>query len=302
MALKFDEICIDAHDATALGGWWSKMLGWPQDVDDDGDVVLHTPPGAGPNWLFLAVPDDKVVKNRIHFDFRPDDQQAEVERVIGLGARHVDIGQGERELGRVGRSGGKRILHPRRRRLTTFPRACVSARRHAAFRGILRTLAAVLVLMLAGCGSSEPAPTAAPAADVAPLKIGPAAVDTLGGWLPDGQTAHAVRRVSSHRRMAGSRTAQGDSGRCPQGRGRRHRHRDHVRLAIQRVSAAAVRQGSRRLRQPRYREAVRRVTRCVETRRGQSSGHRTRRSRPVADSQRVEVRPVPDLCERDMAF
>ncbi len=95
VSLTFDEICIDAHDASALGAWWSKVLGWPSDVDDDGDVVLHAPPGAGPNWLFIAVPDDKVVKNRIHLDFRPDDQQAEVDRVIGLGARHVDIGQGE---------------------------------------------------------------------------------------------------------------------------------------------------------------------------------------------------------------
>jgi Glyoxalase-like domain len=95
MTLTFDEICIDAHDATALGSWWSTALGWPHDVDDDGDVVLHAPPGAGPNWLFLAVPDDKVVKNRIHFDFRPDDQPAEVERMIGLGARRVDIGQGD---------------------------------------------------------------------------------------------------------------------------------------------------------------------------------------------------------------
>jgi hypothetical protein len=95
MTLKFDEICIDAHDAAALGGWWSTVLGWPHDVDSDGDVVLHAPPGAGPNWLFLAVPDDKVVKNRIHFDFRPDDQDAEVSRVIGLGARRVDIGQGD---------------------------------------------------------------------------------------------------------------------------------------------------------------------------------------------------------------
>jgi hypothetical protein len=95
MGLKFDEICIDADDATALGVWWSQALGWPQDVDSDGDVVLHTPPGAGPNWLFLAVPDDKKVKNRIHFDFRPDDQEAEVDRLIGLGARHVDIGQGD---------------------------------------------------------------------------------------------------------------------------------------------------------------------------------------------------------------
>ncbi|MDA4105864.1 VOC family protein [Mycolicibacterium holsaticum] len=95
MSLRFDEICIDAHDATMLGSWWSKVLGWPHHVDDDGDVVLDAPPGAGPNWLFLAVPDAKVVKNRIHFDFRPDDQRAEVLRVIGLGARHVDIGQGD---------------------------------------------------------------------------------------------------------------------------------------------------------------------------------------------------------------
>ena len=95
MALKFDEICIDAHDATALGEWWAKVLGWKHDIDKDGDVRLYPPPGAGPDWIFLAVPDEKVVKNRIHLDFRPDDQQAEVERVIAMGAKHVDIGQGE---------------------------------------------------------------------------------------------------------------------------------------------------------------------------------------------------------------
>ncbi len=61
------------------------MLGWRHDIDKDGDVRLYPPPGAGPDWIFLAVPDEKVVKNRIHLDFRPDDQQAEVERVIGVG-------------------------------------------------------------------------------------------------------------------------------------------------------------------------------------------------------------------------
>lgn len=93
MGLRFDEICIDARDATALGRWWSQVLGWPHDVDEDGDVVLHAPPGAGVNWIFIAVPDEKVVKNRIHLDFRPDDQQAEVDRVLALGARRVDVGQ-----------------------------------------------------------------------------------------------------------------------------------------------------------------------------------------------------------------
>lgn len=95
MGLTFAEIIIDAHDATALGRWWSAALGWRHDVDAEGDVVLHAPPGAGPNWQFLAVPDDKVVKNRIHFDFTPDDQQVEVDRLITLGARRVDIGQGD---------------------------------------------------------------------------------------------------------------------------------------------------------------------------------------------------------------
>ncbi|OBC05072.1 glyoxalase [Mycobacterium sp. 852013-50091_SCH5140682] len=95
MALRFSEICIDAHDPEALAAWWGRVLGWPHHTDSDGDVALTPPPGQGPLWLFLAVPDAKVVKNRLHLDFTPDDQQAEVERLIGLGARHVDIGQGE---------------------------------------------------------------------------------------------------------------------------------------------------------------------------------------------------------------
>ena len=95
MALRFSEICVDATDIHALGQWWSQALGWPTEGSEDGDVVLRAPDGSGPDWLFVVVPEGKVVKNRIHFDFTPDDQQAEVERLIGLGARKVDIGQGE---------------------------------------------------------------------------------------------------------------------------------------------------------------------------------------------------------------
>ena len=95
MGLRFSEVCIDAADVVALGQWWATALGWPSEVTDDGDFMLRPPGGAEPTWLFVPVPDGKVVKNRIHFDFVPDDQQAEVDRLIGLGARHVDIGQGE---------------------------------------------------------------------------------------------------------------------------------------------------------------------------------------------------------------
>ena len=37
--------------------------------------------------------EEKVVKNRLHLDFRPDDQDAEVARLLDLGARRVDVGQ-----------------------------------------------------------------------------------------------------------------------------------------------------------------------------------------------------------------
>lgn len=93
MTLRFSEICIDATDIHSLGAWWSEVLGWPLEVTADGDVQLRSP--EGPTWLFVSVPEGKAVKNRIHLDFTPDDQAAEVARVVGLGARHVDIGQGE---------------------------------------------------------------------------------------------------------------------------------------------------------------------------------------------------------------
>lgn len=48
-----------------------------------------------PDILFVRVPDRKVVKNRLHFDLKPKDQHAEVDRIIGLGATHADIGQSD---------------------------------------------------------------------------------------------------------------------------------------------------------------------------------------------------------------
>jgi hypothetical protein len=50
-----------------------------------------------PTIIFLVVPEPKTVKNRLHIDVRPVDRTTaeEVERIVALGARHVDIGQGE---------------------------------------------------------------------------------------------------------------------------------------------------------------------------------------------------------------
>jgi catechol 2,3-dioxygenase-like lactoylglutathione lyase family enzyme len=93
VGLRLSEVCVDAADVDALARWWSDVLGWPAETDDDGDVFLRAT--TGPDLLFLRVPDRKVVKNRIHFDLTPDDQGAEVDRLIALGARRVDVGQGD---------------------------------------------------------------------------------------------------------------------------------------------------------------------------------------------------------------
>jgi hypothetical protein len=99
MACKFTELVIDCKDPQKVGEFWRNVLGYNEnDRDDEGRwVELKGGPTAGPTLLFLKVPDDKVVKNRLHIDVNPtdSDRDAEVERIMSLGARKVDIGQGE---------------------------------------------------------------------------------------------------------------------------------------------------------------------------------------------------------------
>jgi len=88
---------IDCHDAYALSEWWKQVLDY---VDVDGDpnepghpecaIIPRDAPG--PDLLFIEVPDEKRVKNRLHLDLRPSDgsRDEEVERVLGLGATVVD--------------------------------------------------------------------------------------------------------------------------------------------------------------------------------------------------------------------
>ncbi|MGP8159964.1 MAG: VOC family protein [Candidatus Dormibacteria bacterium] len=94
MSLRWQCLVIDCRDPERVGRFWSAALGRPLQVDEDGDRWLELGEGS-PDILFLQVPEGKVVKNRLHLDFRPDDQRREVARLIGLGAREKDIGQGQ---------------------------------------------------------------------------------------------------------------------------------------------------------------------------------------------------------------
>lgn len=95
MGLEWEQATVAAADPAALGIWWAEALGWVV-VDEDLDVFEIRPAADQvPGLLFLRVVDPKATKNRVHLDFRPDDQNAEVTRLIELGATRVDIGQGE---------------------------------------------------------------------------------------------------------------------------------------------------------------------------------------------------------------
>ncbi len=100
MSIRIETISIDAHDPAALARWWADALGWTITDEEDDEVLVEPPAGSSergvvPELLFVAVPDDKVVKNRWHLDLRPDDQAQEVARFEALGARRVDVGQSD---------------------------------------------------------------------------------------------------------------------------------------------------------------------------------------------------------------
>jgi predicted enzyme related to lactoylglutathione lyase len=81
-----------------VGYFWSEALGWPLVWDQDQETAIRSPHG-GPKITWGGPPlKPKTGKYRLHFDLAPpidDDQQAEIDRLISLGATRIDIGQGD---------------------------------------------------------------------------------------------------------------------------------------------------------------------------------------------------------------
>jgi len=95
MGLMVDWLAIDCADPAVLARFWTEALGYRVEDGDDPDEIPIVPrDGTGTRILFLRVPEGKTIKNRLHLDLRPDDQAADVGRLLALGARKVDIGQG----------------------------------------------------------------------------------------------------------------------------------------------------------------------------------------------------------------
>ena len=92
---------VDCHNAYELAEWWRQLLGYtdlPDDPNEPGhEECMIVDPETGHQVLFLQVPDDKQVKNRLHFDLRPREgtRDEEVERVLGLGATQLSDHRGQ---------------------------------------------------------------------------------------------------------------------------------------------------------------------------------------------------------------
>lgn len=89
---------IDARDVATVAEFWAQALGYRADAGDDGCARLYPPDDAPPGSPTVWVQHSdtaKAAKNRVHPDLPPgpDGRQAEVDRLIGLGARHADVGQ-----------------------------------------------------------------------------------------------------------------------------------------------------------------------------------------------------------------
>ena len=92
MVLSWEQVVIDARDPRALGYWWARALDWSVTLEEDDEFEIRPGAEVTPGLLFVSVADDRVVKNRLHLDFRPDDQAAEVQRLLDLGAVRADVG------------------------------------------------------------------------------------------------------------------------------------------------------------------------------------------------------------------
>jgi predicted enzyme related to lactoylglutathione lyase len=89
---------LDVRDVEGMAAFWSRVLGYDTDPPgEDGSVHLRPPAGGEPTVWLQPGAGPKEGKNRNHPDLRTPDRDAEVERVLGLGATRADVGQKDDE-------------------------------------------------------------------------------------------------------------------------------------------------------------------------------------------------------------
>ncbi|MFD3942040.1 VOC family protein [Streptomyces sp. NPDC058579] len=101
MACRISELVIECADPELLAAFWSEVLGYVQlGREDDGSIEIGPPPEAGsgraqPTLVLSPSSEPRTGPRRMHFDVNATDrdQDAELERLLALGARPADVGQ-----------------------------------------------------------------------------------------------------------------------------------------------------------------------------------------------------------------
>ena len=100
MASRITELVLDARDPDLLARFWCAVLGYVElDRADNGDIEIG-PPGLGfggqqPTIVLNRSDKPRAGLLRLHIDVNPTDrdQDAELERLLAIGARPADVGQ-----------------------------------------------------------------------------------------------------------------------------------------------------------------------------------------------------------------
>ncbi|MQA33993.1 VOC family protein [Modestobacter roseus] len=95
MTSRIAVLALDAGDPRVVADFWGAVLGWS--VLEEDDDVISIGDGAGGQIDVCRVPGAKTVKNRLHLDLRADGSSTaeELDRLLALGARRVDVGQAD---------------------------------------------------------------------------------------------------------------------------------------------------------------------------------------------------------------
>jgi catechol 2,3-dioxygenase-like lactoylglutathione lyase family enzyme len=96
MTCQLLALCVDANDPLGLARFWGGVLGWEMAADSQDGVALLPSDETGFRIRFLPTRDKRPGLNLGHFHLTStslEDQQQTVARSLGLGARHVDVGQ-----------------------------------------------------------------------------------------------------------------------------------------------------------------------------------------------------------------
>jgi predicted enzyme related to lactoylglutathione lyase len=95
MPVTLHHVVVDTRDLPGLARFWSQALSWKILSEREREIVIGPDEHAPVGMCFMPVSDPKTVKNRLHLDLTTEagDRDAEIERLLALGASRVDVGQ-----------------------------------------------------------------------------------------------------------------------------------------------------------------------------------------------------------------